>query len=96
MKILSKMIEPIGDHLVVIPDDENKIRSQTKSKILVPDRFKKEVFQGQVLTVGPGEEARKKFLPGQTVIYSQDAGAPIRCTDGTVLVLDIRDVLAIS
>jgi chaperonin GroES len=91
-------LKPLGDRIVVKPQDEAE--STTASGLVIPDTAKEKPQLGEVLAVGPGEFKDGERTPvdvnvGDVVFYSKYGGTEVKHNGDDLLVLSSRDVLAI-
>ena len=91
-------LKPLGDRIVVKPQDEEE--SRTASGLVIPDTAKEKPQLGEVLAVGPGEVKDGERIPmdvnvGDVVFYSKYGGTEVKHNGEDLLVLSSRDVLAI-
>jgi chaperonin GroES len=91
-------LNPLGDRIVVKPQDEEE--SRTASGLVIPDTAKEKPQLGEVLAVGPGEFRDGERVPvdvnvGDVVFYSKYGGTEVKHDGGDYLILSSRDVLAI-
>jgi chaperonin GroES len=91
-------LKPLGDRIVVIPQDETE--SSLPSGLVIPDTAKEKPQLGEVLAVGPGEYKDGERVPvdvnvGDVVFYSKYGGTEVKHNGEDLLVLSSRDVLAI-
>jgi chaperonin GroES len=91
-------LKPLGDRIVVIPQDETE--SSLPSGLVIPDTAKEKPQLGEVLAVGPGEYKDGERIPvdvevGDVVFYSKYGGTEVKHNGEDLLVLSSRDVLAI-
>ena len=91
-------LKPLGDRIVVKPQDEEE--SRTASGLVIPDTAKEKPQLGDVLAVGPGEFKDGERIPvdvnvGDVVFYSKYGGTEVKHNGEDLLVLSSRDVLAI-
>lgn len=91
-------LTPLGDRIVVKPQDEDEVR--TSSGLVIPDTAKEKPQLGEVLAVGPGEFKDGERVPvdvkvGDTVFYSKYGGTEVKHDGADLLILSSRDVLAI-
>ena len=91
-------LKPLGDRIVVKPQDEEE--SRTASGLVIPDTAKEKPQLGEVLAVGPGEFKDGERIPvdvnvGDVVFYSKYGGTEVKHNGEDLLVLSSRDVLAI-
>jgi chaperonin GroES len=91
-------LKPLGDRIVVKPQDEEE--SRTASGLVIPETAKEKPQLGEVLAVGPGEFKDGERIPmdvevGDVVFYSKYGGTEVKVEGEDFLVLSSRDVLAI-
>ncbi len=91
-------LKPLGDRIVVKPQDEEE--SRTASGLVIPDTAKEKPQLGEVLAVGPGEYRDGERVPvdvnvGDVVFYSKYGGTEVKHNGEDLLILSSRDVLAI-
>lgn len=91
-------LKPLGDRIVVKPQDEEE--SRTASGLVIPDTAKEKPQLGEVLAVGPGEFKDGERVPvdvnvGDVVFYSKYGGTELKHDGEDYLILSSRDVLAI-
>lgn len=91
-------LTPLGDRIVVKPQDEDEVR--TSSGLVIPDTAKEKPQLGEVLAVGPGEFKDGERIPvdvkvGDVVFYSKYGGTEVKHNGDDLLILSSRDVLAI-
>jgi len=91
-------LKPLGDRIVVKPQDEQE--ATTASGIVIPDTAKEKPQLGEVLAVGPGEFKDGERVPvdvnvGDVVFYSKYGGTEVKHNGEDYLILSSRDVLAI-
>ena len=91
-------LKPLGDRIVVKPQDEAE--SSLPSGLVIPDTAKEKPQLGEVLAVGPGEYKDGERIPvdvsvGDVVFYSKYGGTEVKHNGDDLLVLSSRDVLAI-
>jgi chaperonin GroES len=91
-------LKPLGDRIVVKPQDEEE--SRTASGLVIPDTAKEKPQLGEVLAVGPGEYKDGERVPvdvsvGDVVFYSKYGGTEVKHDGEDYLILSSRDVLAI-
>ncbi len=91
-------LTPLGDRIVVKPQDEDEVR--TSSGLVIPDTAKEKPQLGEVLAVGPGEFKDGERIPvdvnvGDVVFYSKYGGTEVKQNGEDLLILSSRDVLAI-
>lgn len=91
-------LTPLGDRIVVKPQDEDEVR--TSGGLVIPDTAKEKPQLGEVLAVGPGEFKDGERIPvdvnvGDVVFYSKYGGTEVKHDGDDLLILSSRDVLAI-
>ena len=91
-------LKPLGDRIVVQPEEEAE--SRTASGLVIPDTAKEKPQLGKVLAVGPGEFKDGERVPldvgvGDTVFYSKYGGTEVKVEGIDYLILSARDVLAV-
>ncbi len=91
-------LTPLGDRIVVKPQDEDEVR--TSGGLVIPDTAKEKPQLGEVLAVGPGEFKDGERIPvdvnvGDVVFYSKYGGTEVKHEGDDLLILSSRDVLAI-
>ena len=91
-------LKPLGDRIVVKPQDEEE--SRTASGLVIPDTAKEKPQLGEVLAIGPGEIKDGERIPmdvnvGDVVFYSKYGGTEVKVEGEDLLILSARDVLAV-
>lgn len=92
-------LQPLGDRVVVKPDADQDLRTQ--SGLVIPDTAKEKPQTGSVVAVGPGafdddgDRLPMDVKVGDTVLYSKFAGTEFKVDGVEHLVLSQRDLLAI-
>ncbi|MEN8040384.1 MAG: co-chaperone GroES [Actinomycetota bacterium] len=91
-------LKPLGDRIVVKPQDEEE--SRTASGLVIPETAKEKPQLGEVLAVGPGEFKDGERVPvdvnvGDVVFYSKYGGTEVKHNGEDFLILSSRDVLAV-
>jgi chaperonin GroES len=92
-------LQPLGDRVVVKPDDEQDVR--TPSGLVIPDTAKEKPQMGEIVAVGPGaldddgDRLPMDVSVGDKVLYSKFAGTEVKFEGSEYLVLSSRDLLAI-
>ena len=93
-------LKPLEDRIVVRPQEAEEM---TVSGIVIPDTAKEKPQQGEVLAAGPGKRSEQtgQIIPmdvkvGDVVVYSKYGGTEIVVDGEDLLILNGRDVLAIS
>ncbi len=93
-------LKPLGDRVIVQPNEEDEQR--TASGLVIPDTAKEKPQLGTVLAVGPGDwkEDGDERVPldvgeGDVVVYSKYAGTELKYEGEEYLILSSRDLLAV-
>jgi chaperonin GroES len=92
-------LQPLGDRVVVKPNEDSDMR--TASGLVIPDTAKEKPQTGEVIAAGPGaldEDGDRMPMDvkvGDMVLYSKFAGTEVKLEGGDHLVLSSRDLLAI-
>ncbi len=93
-------LRPLEDRIVVRPSEAEET---TVSGIVIPDTAKEKPQQGEILAAGPGRRSEQtgEVIPvdvkvGDIVIYSKYGGTEISVDGEDLLILNGRDVLAIT
>jgi len=91
-------LKPLGDRIVVRPQEEAE--SRTAGGLVIPDTAKEKPQLGTVLAVGPGEFRDGERTPmdvsvGDVVFYSKYGGTEVKHDGEDLLILSSRDVLAV-
>ncbi len=93
-------LRPLEDRIVVRPSEAEET---TVSGIVIPDTAKEKPQQGEILAAGPGRRSEQtgELIPvdvkvGDIVIYSKYGGTEITVDGEDLLILNGRDVLAIT
>ena len=93
-------LRPLGDRLVIEPNDEEAQTSP--GGIIIPDTAKEKPQKGTIVAAGPGrttDEGKVIELPvkvGDVVIYSKYAGTEYAENGTDYLIVRESDVLAIA
>ena len=93
-------LRPLGDRLVIEPDDEEAQTSP--GGIIIPDTAKEKPQKGTIVAAGPGrttDEGKVIELPvkvGDVVIYSKYAGTEYAENGTDYLIVRESDILAIA
>ncbi len=92
-------IKPLGDRVVIkVLAGEEK----TASGIVLPDTAKEKPQEGEVVAVGSGKlldngtKAALEVKVGDRVIYSKFAGTEVKVAGQEYLILNERDILAVT
>lgn len=92
-------LEPLGDRVVVEPEEEQDTR--TPSGLVIPDTAKEKPQMGKVIAVGPGrlnedgERTPVDVSEGDKVLYSKYGGTEVKVDGVDYLVLSANDLLAV-
>jgi chaperonin GroES len=90
---------PLGDRVVVEPDEDQDMR--TPSGLVIPDTAKEKPQMGKVVAVGPGrrnddgERMSPDVSEGDKVLYSKYGGTEVKIDGIEYLVLSANDLLAV-
>lgn len=90
---------PLGDRVVVEPDEDQDMR--TPSGLVIPDTAKEKPQMGKVIAVGPGrrnddgERVAPDVSEGDKVLYSKYGGTEVKVDGTDYLVLSANDLLAV-
>ena len=90
---------PLGDRVVVEPDEDQDMR--TPSGLVIPDTAKEKPQMGKVVAVGPGrrnddgERTPPDVSEGDKVLYSKYGGTEVKVDGIEYLVLSANDLLAV-
>jgi chaperonin GroES len=92
-------LKPLGDRVVVKPQEEAEAR--TASGLVIPDTAKEKPQQGEILAVGPGaldddgDHIPMDVSVGDIVLYSKYGGTEVKVGGEEYLIVSARDLLAI-
>lgn len=92
-------LQPLGDRVVVKPEDD--LEARTPSGLVIPDTAKEKPQTGLVIAAGPGaldddgDRLPMDVKEGDRVLYSKFAGTEVKVEGTEYLVLSARDLLAI-
>jgi chaperonin GroES len=81
-------IEPLDDHLVIEPTDDDH---ETRTGLIIPASSEVSVRSGIVVAVGEDVQA---IAPGDKVIFPRAAGIEMRLAGEPVLLVRRRDLIA--
>ena len=89
-------ITPLGDQVVVAPDDEGETM---RGGLYIPDTAKEKPTQGKVLAVGPGwvdngARVLMEVKVGDMVLYGKYTGTNITLGGDEVVIVKASDILA--
>ena len=96
---MAKTLVPLGDRVII---KQEAAEEKTKSGIVLPETVKEKPQEGTVIAVGSGrvlENGTKVPLEvkvGDKVIYSKYGGTEVKVDGEEVIILQERDVLAIT
>ena len=90
-------IQPLGDRVVVRPQDTEET---TSGGLYIPDTAKEKPMRGTVVAVGPGKvengvTVNMTVSEGDTVLYGKYAGTEIQLDGEDVLIMRESDILGI-
>ena len=98
---MSVKIRPLGDRVIVEPNDEDEM-TFAGGQLVLPDTAKEKPQQGTVLAVGPDVEVKNEdgAVVGpqvdDLVIYAKYAGTTFKTRDGKeMLILRVDDILGV-
>jgi len=98
---MSVKIRPLGDHVIVEPNDEEDM-TFAGGQLVLPDTAKEKPQQGIVLAVGPDVEVKNEAgdivgpQANDLVIFAKYAGTTFKTRDGKeMLILRIDDILGV-
>ena len=97
---MSVKIRPLGDRVIVEPNDEEEM-TFAGGQLVLPDTAKEKPQQGVVEAVGPGKRGEDgKILPmnvkaGDKVLYGKYAGSEVKIADVKYLIMGESDILGI-
>jgi chaperonin GroES len=98
---MSVKIRPLGDRVIVEPNDEDEM-TFAGGQLVLPDTAKEKPQQGTVLAVGPDVEVEnedgKVVGPrvNDLVIFAKYAGTTFKTRDGKeMLILRVDDILGV-
>jgi chaperonin GroES len=95
---MSKQLKPLGDRLVVKPQEQEET---TASGLVLPETAKEKPQQGVVLAIGPGrrdddgKRIEMDVAVDDVVLYAKYAGTEIKLEGEKLLILMESDVLAV-
>jgi chaperonin GroES len=91
-------ISPLGDRLVVHPEQREEV---TSSGLVLPDTAKEKPMEGKVVAVGPGrvldsgDRQEMEVKEGQVVLFAKYAGTEVKFDNDEYLIISEKDVLAV-
>ncbi len=98
---MSVKIRPLGDRVIVEPNDEDEM-TFAGGQLVLPDTAKEKPQQGTVLAVGPDVEVKNEDdevvgpQVGDLVIYAKYAGTTFKTREGKeMLILRVDDILGV-
>jgi len=92
-------IKPLGDKVLVKPDDVSE--SKTSGGIIIPDTAKEKPQKGKIIAVGPGRtDENGKIIKvnvkvGDKVLYSKYGGNEIEYEGEQYLIMSESDIYAV-
>lgn len=85
-------IKPIGKRILI---KQVKVETKTKTGIYLPDTAsKEEPITGEVIAVG-NSEVEKDIKVNDKIIYAKYSGTEIKDGEDKLILLELKDVLAI-
>jgi chaperonin GroES len=98
---MSVKIRPLGDRVIVEPNDEDEM-TFAGGQLVLPDTAKEKPQQGTVLAVGPDVEVTNEDgdvvgpQVNDLVIFAKYAGTTFKTRDGNeMLILRVDDILGV-
>lgn len=98
---MSIKIRPLGDRVIVEPQDEDDM-TFAGGQLVLPDTAKEKPQQGKVLAVGPDVEVENEDgvvigpQADDLVIYAKYAGTTFKTREGDeMLILRVDDILGV-
>ena len=98
---MSVKIRPLGDRVIVEPNDEDEM-TFAGGQLVLPDTAKEKPQQGTVLAVGPDVEVTNEDgdvvgpQVDDLVIFAKYAGTNFKTRDGNeMLILRVDDILGV-
>ncbi len=87
-------IKPLGNRVLVKPEEEEKV---TASGIVLPDTADKEKkAQGEIIALGEGDLLAKLNLkPGMKVLFKKWGGEDVEIDNQEYKILDQADIIAV-
>lgn len=92
------MIRPLGDHILVKPEDEKEVK---KGGIIIPDTAKEKPQEGKIIAVGKGKKLDDGTIvplevkTGDKVLFGKYSGTEIKIDGEDHLIMREDDVLGI-
>lgn len=92
------MIRPLGDHILVKPEDEKEVK---KGGIIIPDTAKEKPQEGKIIAVGKGKRLENGTIvplevkAGDKVLFGKYSGTEIKVDGDDYLIMREDDVLGI-
>lgn len=83
------MWEPLGDKILILPDEGEH---ETESGLLIPDTAVDRPLRGKVIAVS--ESAKTPISVGDTVIYGRYGGSDLLIEGVTHVIMSVRDIYA--
>ncbi len=98
---MSVKIRPLGDRVIVEPNDEEEM-TFAGGQLVLPDTAKEKPQKGTVVAVGPDVEVKNDDgvvvgpQAGDLVIFAKYAGTTFKTRDGQeLLILKVDDILGV-
>jgi len=88
MRLIPLSLEPLDDHVVVEPTDEE---AETRSGLIVPASAEAQCRSGIVTAVGADADG---VSPGDKVLFPNDAGFDVRLAGTAAKILRRRELIA--
>lgn len=87
------MLRPLENKVIV---KRKPAEEKTAGGIIIPSSAKEKTQEGIVKSVGTGKDGKELPLKaGQTVLYEKYSGTELKYNNEELVVLDIKDILAI-
>lgn len=81
------MIKPIGDRVLVKPDEEKMV---TSTGVIIPDNESEKPLTGVIVSVS---DELSTFTVGERVYYPRYTGAQVECEGIKYLIIKAEDVM---
>ena len=94
-------VSPLGDRVLVEPDEDKKTKEKTDSGIFIPESGQSErPEQGKVIAIGEGSWKDGKLVPmrvkvGDKIIFSKYGYDEIKLDDKKYFVIKEENILAV-
>jgi len=87
------MLRPLENKLIV---KRKPSETKTAGGIIIPESAQEKTQEGIVKAVGKGKDGKEiPIKEGQSVIYEKYGGAELKYNNEELVILDIKDVLAV-